>query len=69
MMERMTSLNSGSDLMIEVESLVGAWLAEAAQQPVAPAARRLADVLRDPAGLGFTVGFVDRVIRPRRTRT
>ncbi|MDN5743604.1 MAG: proline dehydrogenase family protein, partial [Nocardioidaceae bacterium] len=48
----------------EVEDLVRGWLAEAARQPVAPAARQLADVLGDPAGLEFTVGFVDRVIRP-----
>lgn len=51
-------------LVTEVETLVRQWLDEAAGQPVAPAARRLADVLRDPAGLDFTVGFVDRVIRP-----
>lgn len=48
----------------DVETLVRQWLDEAAGQPVAPAARRLADVLSDPAGLDFTVGFVDRVIRP-----
>lgn len=51
-------------VLSEVENLVRRWLDEAAGQPVAPAARRLADVLRDPAGLDFTVGFVDRVIRP-----
>lgn len=51
-------------VLTEVEGLVKQWLDDAAEQPVAPAARRLADVLRDPAGLDFTVGFVDRVIRP-----
>lgn len=29
-----------------------------------PAARRLATLLKDPAGLDFTIGFVDRVVRP-----
>ncbi|MBB2993099.1 RHH-type proline utilization regulon transcriptional repressor/proline dehydrogenase/delta 1-pyrroline-5-carboxylate dehydrogenase [Mycolicibacterium iranicum] len=52
------------EMLAEVEDLVRHWLDDAAGQPVAPAARRLADVLRDPAGLEFTVGFVDRVIRP-----
>ena len=51
-------------LVPEVERLVRRWLDDAAGRPVAPAARRLADVLRDPSGLPFTVGFVDRVIRP-----
>ena len=51
-------------LVAEVENLVRRWLDDAAGRPVAPAARRLADVLRDPSGLPFTVGFVDRVIRP-----
>ena len=51
-------------LLTEVETLVRLWLDDAAGRPVAPAARRLADVLRDPAGLDFTVAFVDRVIRP-----
>lgn len=51
-------------LVAEVEHLVRSWLDDAADRPVAPAARRLADVLRDPSGLPFTVGFVDRVIRP-----
>ena len=29
-----------------------------------PAAKRLATLLKDPAGLDFTIGFVDRVVRP-----
>jgi RHH-type proline utilization regulon transcriptional repressor/proline dehydrogenase/delta 1-pyrroline-5-carboxylate dehydrogenase len=48
--------------------LVRAWLAEAASVPLEPAARRLAAVLSDPAGLDFTVGFVDGVVRPEDTR-
>ncbi|GGC99020.1 1-pyrroline-5-carboxylate dehydrogenase [Tersicoccus solisilvae] len=45
-------------------ALVRRWLAEAAAIPVDASARNLAGVLRDPAGLPFTVGFVDGVIRP-----
>ncbi|MGI9085251.1 MAG: bifunctional proline dehydrogenase/L-glutamate gamma-semialdehyde dehydrogenase [Aeromicrobium sp.] len=33
-----------------------------------PAAERLAHLLKDPDGLDFTVGFVDRVIRPEDSR-
>ncbi|MGO2664508.1 proline dehydrogenase family protein, partial [Mycetocola reblochoni] len=44
------------------------WLTEAESEPVDAAASRLADVLRDSAGLDFTVGFVDRVVRPEDTR-
>lgn len=57
-------MGTDDQVLTEVETLVRQWLDDAAGQPAAPAARRLADVLRDPAGLGFTVGFVDRVIRP-----
>lgn len=48
----------------EVESLVKKWLNESTRYPVEPAAQRLAEVLRDPKGLDFTVGFVDGVMRP-----
>ncbi|HWL45113.1 MAG TPA: bifunctional proline dehydrogenase/L-glutamate gamma-semialdehyde dehydrogenase [Ilumatobacter sp.] len=44
--------------------LVRQWLAAAATQPEHRSARRLADALRDPDGLSFTVGFVDGVVRP-----
>ena len=60
----MTLMGTDKDVLTDVEALVRQWLDDAARLPVAPAARRLADVLRDPAGLDFTVGFVDRVIRP-----
>jgi len=52
------------DVLPEVEALVRKWLAVAAEKPSHRSASRLAQVLRDPQGLGFTVGFVDRVIRP-----
>lgn len=64
----MPKLSTEESVLPEVETLVRTWLEEAARLPVAPAARRLADVLRDPAGLDFTVAFVDRVIRPEDVR-
>ena len=36
----------------------------AARRPVPPPAKLLADLLKDPKGLEFTLAFVDRVIRP-----
>ena len=48
----------------EVVALVRRWLAVAAEQPVDPAARNLAGMLREPDGLAFAVGFVDGVVRP-----
>ncbi|WP_106848810.1 bifunctional proline dehydrogenase/L-glutamate gamma-semialdehyde dehydrogenase [Blastococcus sp. Marseille-P5729] len=47
---------------------VRVWLAAALQHPAGFAARQLAGVLEDPHGLEFTVGFVDRVVRPEDTR-
>jgi RHH-type proline utilization regulon transcriptional repressor/proline dehydrogenase/delta 1-pyrroline-5-carboxylate dehydrogenase len=55
------------DLVDAVEAQVQEWLETAATKPVHPSAKRLADVLKDPDGLQFTVGFVDRVIRPEDT--
>ena len=60
----MTQLRSEEDLLTEVVAQVRNWLDDSAHLPVPAAGRRLADVLRDPDGLDFTVGFVDRVIRP-----
>ncbi|MFT4213468.1 MAG: bifunctional proline dehydrogenase/L-glutamate gamma-semialdehyde dehydrogenase [Microbacterium sp.] len=48
----------------DVVALVRRWLADSENYPVAPAAQRLAEVLQDPNGLAFTVGFVDEVMRP-----
>lgn len=52
----------------EVVALVRRWLAVAADQPVDPAARNLAALLREPDGLAFAVGFVDGVVRPEDDR-
>lgn len=43
---------------------VRTWLAAAADVKPDASAQQLAGVLKDPAGLDFTVGFVDRVVRP-----
>ncbi|WP_164234653.1 proline dehydrogenase family protein [Microbacterium hydrocarbonoxydans] len=48
----------------EVAALVQRWLTESETHPVEPAAQRLSEVLKDPNGLAFTVGFVDGVMRP-----
>ena len=55
-------------LTAEVEALVRRWLDVSATLPADAAAQRLADVLDDPDGLRFTVGFVDGVIRPEDPR-
>jgi RHH-type transcriptional regulator, proline utilization regulon repressor / proline dehydrogenase / delta 1-pyrroline-5-carboxylate dehydrogenase len=48
----------------QVLAQVRRWLDVAATIPAEAAARQLAEVLKDPHGLDFTVGFVDGVIRP-----
>ena len=58
----MTTGSADPKLIEEIEAQVNVWLA--ARKPVHPSAKRLASVLKDPHGLEFTVGFVDRVIRP-----
>jgi RHH-type proline utilization regulon transcriptional repressor/proline dehydrogenase/delta 1-pyrroline-5-carboxylate dehydrogenase len=56
------------DLLPDVEETVRRWLDTSATIKPDRAARRLADVLDDPAGLPFTVGFIDGVIRPEDKR-
>ncbi|MEO6472184.1 MAG: bifunctional proline dehydrogenase/L-glutamate gamma-semialdehyde dehydrogenase, partial [Aeromicrobium sp.] len=57
-----------TDLTLADESvdLVRQWIdpTTTRKQRRDPAAERLAHVLKDPKGLDFTIGFVDRVIRP-----
>src|SRR5699024_10841892 len=43
---------------------VRSWLAQSANIKPDASAQQLAGVLKDPNGLNFTVGFVDRVVRP-----
>lgn len=51
-----------------VTEQVRAWVRAAAQHEVPAPARMLAQLLKDPRGLEFTVAFVDRVIRPEDPR-
>lgn len=55
---------SANQLATDAVTLARKWVDESAGAPVAPAAQRLAEVLKDPNGLDFTVGFVDGVMRP-----
>ncbi|MEU1971857.1 bifunctional proline dehydrogenase/L-glutamate gamma-semialdehyde dehydrogenase [Microbacterium sp. NPDC019599] len=59
---------SAPHLADETIALVHRWLEEASTIPASVAAQRLAGVLSDPAGLEFTTGFVDGVVRPEDTR-
>src|SRR5699024_5305929 len=43
---------------------VRTWLQATAETTPDASAQQLAGVLKDPGGLAFTVGFVDRVVRP-----
>ena len=52
----------------ETVATVQRWLAESSQVTADPSAERLAGVLKDPRGLEFTLGFVDRVVRPEDLR-
>lgn len=52
----------------DVEQQVLRWLDATVGAPVDPGAERLAGLLKDPRGLEFTLGFVDRVIRPEDPR-
>lgn len=49
-------------------ALVRRWVEYGAELPVDAPARRLAGLLKDSAGLDFTVAFVDGVIRPEDLR-
>ncbi|MGO3151801.1 MAG: bifunctional proline dehydrogenase/L-glutamate gamma-semialdehyde dehydrogenase [Galactobacter sp.] len=52
------------DLADDAVEQVRTWLKRAATFPADQSGQRLAGVLKDPKGLDFTVGFVDRVVRP-----
>ncbi|CAN5470082.1 proline dehydrogenase family protein [soil metagenome] len=52
----------------EAVALVRQWLKSSAGVKPDPSAARLAGVLKDPRGLEFTLGFVDKVVRPEDLR-
>ena len=64
-LDPITSDEAASAHLVEAAvSLAQRWVTEAASAEADPSAQRLADVLQDPQGLPFTLGFVDGVMRP-----
>ena len=59
---------SPAELADETVATVRRWLAESADVKADSSAARLAGVLKDPRGLEFTIGFVDKVVRPEDLR-
>ncbi|MDQ1563952.1 MAG: RHH-type transcriptional regulator, proline utilization regulon repressor / proline dehydrogenase [Actinomycetota bacterium] len=57
-----------SELADDTIATVRRWLEESGSIAPDKSAERLAGVLRDPRGLDFTLGFVDRVVRPEDLR-
>ena len=57
-----------SDLTDQAVETVRRWCAESASAAAVPSAARLAGLLNDPHGFDFTVGFLDRVVRPEDLR-
>ena len=60
--------SSDAAFIVEIDELVRHWLDVAAARGEDRSAKRLAALLKDPAGLDFTVAFVDRVVRPEDVR-
>lgn len=65
---RADGVNDLLALSDEVVTTVRRWLDESAKVRSNAAAQRLAQVLADPSGLPFAVGFVDGVVRPEDDR-
>ncbi|CAN5543013.1 bifunctional proline dehydrogenase/L-glutamate gamma-semialdehyde dehydrogenase [soil metagenome] len=59
---------SPDPLAAEAVATVRRWLSESAAVSPDRSEERLAGVLKDPRGLDFTIGFVDRVVRPEDLR-
>ena len=64
----MSMMETTADLADQTIATVRRWLAESADVTPDPSAARLAGVLKDPKGLEFTIGFVDKVVRPEDLR-
>ena len=67
-MSMSTTTLHDSALAEEAISTVRRWLEESGQAKEDPSGARLAGVLKDPVGLEFTLGFVDKVVRPEDLR-
>jgi RHH-type proline utilization regulon transcriptional repressor/proline dehydrogenase/delta 1-pyrroline-5-carboxylate dehydrogenase len=61
-------VTSADPLIEQTIATVRRWLEESRDVAPDKAAERLAGVLKDPRGLEFTIGFVDRVVRPEDLR-
>lgn len=57
-----------STIADETVATVQRWLTESHEVEVGRAGEQLAGMLKDPNGLNFTLGFVDRVVRPEDLR-
>ncbi len=57
-----------SELADETLTTVRRWLRESADVAPDASAQRLAGLLKDPKGLDFAIGFVDKVVRPEDLR-
>jgi RHH-type proline utilization regulon transcriptional repressor/proline dehydrogenase/delta 1-pyrroline-5-carboxylate dehydrogenase len=57
-----------SELADETLTTVRRWLRESADVAPDASAQRLAGLLKDPKGLEFAIGFVDKVVRPEDLR-
>ena len=64
----MSKVAEPSPLADETIATVRRWLAESANVKPDASAQRLAGLLKDPKGLDFTIGFVDKVVRPEDLR-
>jgi RHH-type proline utilization regulon transcriptional repressor/proline dehydrogenase/delta 1-pyrroline-5-carboxylate dehydrogenase len=63
-----TAQPTGLPTAEETVAMVRGWLRDSADVKPDPSAQRLAGVLKDPRGLEFTLGFVDKVVRPEDLR-
>ena len=67
-LEHANASTAPGDLADETIATVRRWLAESSEVKADASAERLAGVLKDPMGLAFTIGFVDKVVRPHDLR-
>ncbi|MGV8894933.1 MAG: proline dehydrogenase family protein [Rhodoglobus sp.] len=67
-LEHSNASTSHPDLADETIATVRRWLTESSAVQADVSAERLAGVLKDPNGLAFTIGFVDKVVRPHDLR-
>uniref|UniRef100_UPI0037CC187E proline dehydrogenase family protein n=1 Tax=Salinibacterium sp. TaxID=1915057 RepID=UPI0037CC187E len=67
-LEHSHASSTPTDLADDTVATVRRWLAESSAVKSDASAARLAGLLKDPKGLAFTIGFVDKVVRPHDLR-